>query len=307
MITAGRGGGGQGMHQKGRDHRGGPQRRLNRRLEEVAKAVGGGYCRLQMLLRLAFAVRETANSASLPPMVKPSMSHGSVLRITRQRSRHAAGAHACARARVQRTLPPPGGGSAAIVRHIRSDWTRCGDVGCTLAQKRTENTPSQGVQTSSVEDFLLNMQTIVCTRKYPSAHALSLCGNPPLPRGLTGGGSPQGCIGKGGRGPPPPSRARSLCPATCQASLGRMLGVGWDAASNRAQGVHGAHAAQALPAATRSGELWRFQHVPRGGDVSSVLYATPLQVRRPPGGGGGGGAVGRVGGGGGSRWGDLGW
>ena len=36
-----------------------PQRRLDRRLEEVAKAIGGGYCRLQMPLKLALAVRET--------------------------------------------------------------------------------------------------------------------------------------------------------------------------------------------------------------------------------------------------------
>ena len=36
-----------------------PQKRLDRRLEEVAKAVGGGYCRLQMPLKLALAVRET--------------------------------------------------------------------------------------------------------------------------------------------------------------------------------------------------------------------------------------------------------
>ena len=36
-----------------------PQKRLDRRLEEVAKAVGGGYCRLQMPLSLALAVRET--------------------------------------------------------------------------------------------------------------------------------------------------------------------------------------------------------------------------------------------------------
>ena len=35
------------------------QRRLDRRLEEVAKAVGGGYCRLQMPVRLALAVSET--------------------------------------------------------------------------------------------------------------------------------------------------------------------------------------------------------------------------------------------------------
>ena len=36
-----------------------PQRRLDRRLEAVAKAVGGGYCRLQMPLKLAFGVRGT--------------------------------------------------------------------------------------------------------------------------------------------------------------------------------------------------------------------------------------------------------
>ena len=36
-----------------------PQRRLDRRLEEVAQAVGDGYCRLQMPLTLALAVRET--------------------------------------------------------------------------------------------------------------------------------------------------------------------------------------------------------------------------------------------------------
>ena len=36
-----------------------PQRRLGRRLEEVAKAVGGGYCRLQMPLKLALGMRET--------------------------------------------------------------------------------------------------------------------------------------------------------------------------------------------------------------------------------------------------------
>ena len=36
-----------------------PQRRLDRRLEEVAKAVGGGYCRLQMPLKPALGVRGT--------------------------------------------------------------------------------------------------------------------------------------------------------------------------------------------------------------------------------------------------------
>ena len=37
----------------------GPQRLSDSRLEEVAKAVGGGYCRLQMPLKLALAVKET--------------------------------------------------------------------------------------------------------------------------------------------------------------------------------------------------------------------------------------------------------
>ena len=50
--------GGARMHQKGRGLRGGP-RSLDRRLEEVAKAVGGGYCRLQRSLKLAVAVRGT--------------------------------------------------------------------------------------------------------------------------------------------------------------------------------------------------------------------------------------------------------
>ena len=51
-----------------------PQRRLGRRLEEVAKAVGGGYCRLQMPRSLALAVSETvaghrlgALEGGLPP------------------------------------------------------------------------------------------------------------------------------------------------------------------------------------------------------------------------------------------------
>ena len=35
------------------------QRRLGRRLEEVAKVVEGGGCRLQMPLKLALAIRKT--------------------------------------------------------------------------------------------------------------------------------------------------------------------------------------------------------------------------------------------------------
>ena len=53
-----RGGGGvNALEWKG--PQGWPQKPLGRRLEEVAKAVGGGYCRLQMPLSLAYAVRET--------------------------------------------------------------------------------------------------------------------------------------------------------------------------------------------------------------------------------------------------------
>ena len=44
---------------EGKGPQGPPQRRLDRRLEEVAKAVGGSYCRLQMSLRPALGVRET--------------------------------------------------------------------------------------------------------------------------------------------------------------------------------------------------------------------------------------------------------
>ena len=42
-----------------------PRKRLGRRLEEVAKAVGGGYCRLQMPLRLAVAVGGTVAGVRL--------------------------------------------------------------------------------------------------------------------------------------------------------------------------------------------------------------------------------------------------
>ena len=51
------GGGGDAVGGKGPQRR--PHRRLDRRLEEVAKAVGGGYCRLQMPFELAPAVRGT--------------------------------------------------------------------------------------------------------------------------------------------------------------------------------------------------------------------------------------------------------
>ena len=44
-----------------------PQRRLGRQLQEVAEAVGGGYCRLQMPLRLALGVREPVAGHRLAP------------------------------------------------------------------------------------------------------------------------------------------------------------------------------------------------------------------------------------------------
>ena len=53
--SVGGGGGGGGDALEGKT----PEERLNQRLEEVAKAVGGGYCRLQLPLKLALAVRGT--------------------------------------------------------------------------------------------------------------------------------------------------------------------------------------------------------------------------------------------------------
>ena len=44
---------------KGKEPQRRPQRRLDRRLEGVAKAVGGGYCRLHMPLKPALGVRGT--------------------------------------------------------------------------------------------------------------------------------------------------------------------------------------------------------------------------------------------------------
>ena len=58
------GGGGRGASEgKGLQRR--PQRRSDRRLEEVAIEVWGGYCRLQMPLRLALGVRGTVAGSRL--------------------------------------------------------------------------------------------------------------------------------------------------------------------------------------------------------------------------------------------------
>ena len=45
-----------------------PQRQSNRRLEGVAKAVGGSYCRLQMPLQPALAAKETGAGHRLGPL-----------------------------------------------------------------------------------------------------------------------------------------------------------------------------------------------------------------------------------------------
>ena len=57
VLEERRGGGGDALEGKGSQGR--FQKRFDGRLEEVAEAVGGGYYRLQMPLKLAFAVRET--------------------------------------------------------------------------------------------------------------------------------------------------------------------------------------------------------------------------------------------------------
>ena len=54
---SGGGGGRDGLEGEGPQRR--PPKRLGRRLEEVSKAVGGGYCRLQMPLKRALGVKET--------------------------------------------------------------------------------------------------------------------------------------------------------------------------------------------------------------------------------------------------------
>ena len=53
----GGGGGRDALEGEGPQRR--PQKRFGRRLEEVAEAVGGGYCRLHMPLKLALGVRGT--------------------------------------------------------------------------------------------------------------------------------------------------------------------------------------------------------------------------------------------------------
>ena len=58
-MRGGRGGGGGREALEGKGPQRWPQQRLGRRSEEVAEAVGGGYCWLQMPLRLALGVGVT--------------------------------------------------------------------------------------------------------------------------------------------------------------------------------------------------------------------------------------------------------
>ena len=57
------------------------QKRLDRRWEEVAGAVGGGFCRLQMPLNLAVAVRETVAGRRLGALEGASIWSGCSVRI----------------------------------------------------------------------------------------------------------------------------------------------------------------------------------------------------------------------------------
>ena len=63
------GGGRDASERKGPQRR--PRRRLGRRLEEVAEAVGGGYCRLQMPLNLVLGVRGTVAGHRLGTVPPP--------------------------------------------------------------------------------------------------------------------------------------------------------------------------------------------------------------------------------------------
>ena len=66
------GGGGGGRDAlEGKAPRRRPQERLGRRLEEVAEAVGGGYCRLRMPLRLGLGVRGAVAGHGLGSMEGP--------------------------------------------------------------------------------------------------------------------------------------------------------------------------------------------------------------------------------------------
>ena len=69
-LSRAQGGGGPVDAVEGKGPQRWPQRRLGRRLEEVAEAVGGGYCRLQMPLTLVLGVRGTVAGHRLGALEK---------------------------------------------------------------------------------------------------------------------------------------------------------------------------------------------------------------------------------------------
>ena len=73
-LVAGGGGGRDALEGEGPQRR--PQKPLGRRLEEVAKAVGGGYCRLQLPLKPALGVRETVAGHGLGALGLEPPRHG---------------------------------------------------------------------------------------------------------------------------------------------------------------------------------------------------------------------------------------
>ena len=85
---------------EGEGPQGRPQRRLDRRLEEVAEAVGGGYCRLQMSLSLALGVRGTVagrrlgaltHTETANPQTRPR--HGQLCQRPRPHTKRGIGTH----------------------------------------------------------------------------------------------------------------------------------------------------------------------------------------------------------------------
>ena len=94
-----------------------PQKRLDRRLEEVAKAVGGGYCRLQMPLKIplkmALAVTETvaarrlgALEGGVPPPFQCIPAVGSPPGCTNTTAKERFGRHAAVNPVRVRQAPP---------------------------------------------------------------------------------------------------------------------------------------------------------------------------------------------------------
>ena len=124
-----------------------PQKRLDRRLEEVAKAIGGGYCRLQMPLRLALAVRGTVaghrldaleGGGGLPCPPSNASSVGAVGDWPEARApRHTGRGGGCAGSRIRWDRP---GGSVRIMRNAPGPTAS----GLPVSEKAGEGYHAQG-------------------------------------------------------------------------------------------------------------------------------------------------------------------